>query len=155
MDIKKLNRTGAIVIAWIMAAVLTATAAPIRPVGPVDIIGLVREAAWVPEQKIKGRPGMSGSAGKDRINPAHFLVTLIDYQGVGPETALLMTRYLDWNALKDLNLPQKPPFILLKINSNDRKQLRPGMKIQVKGYTVRGDEGGTWTGFDSLQILPR
>ncbi|MDP2754066.1 MAG: hypothetical protein Q8P40_06695 [Nitrospirota bacterium] len=41
---------------------VNAMAAPIRPLGPVDLTGTVSEIRWVPEKKVKGIPRMSGSA---------------------------------------------------------------------------------------------
>jgi len=130
-----------------------AMAAPIRPIGPVDVSGTVSELQWVPEEKLKGIPGMSGSAGHDRVIPEHFLVTLIDYDGVTAETARMMTWYLDWTALKGEEQKSKPSFILLRINYSDRNYLKKGRKIKVSGYTVRGDEGGTWTSYRTIDIL--
>jgi hypothetical protein len=128
-------------------------AAPIRPLGPVDISGTVSDLKWVPEKKVRAIRGMSGSAGRDRTMPAHFLVTLRDFEGVDPQTAVAMTRYLDWSAFKDEGKDVRPSFILLKINHNDKNYLRKGMKIKVSGYTVRGDEGGTWTYFTRIDII--
>lgn len=125
-------------------------AAPIRPVGPLDVAGTISEIKWVPEVRVKGKPGMSGSAGHDRVRPAHFSVTLRDYEGVDTQTAIIMTRYLDWNAFKNKEQEGKPSFILLQINHNDKNYLKKGMKIRVTGYTVRGDEGGTWTDYDKV-----
>ncbi len=132
---------------------MTATAAPLRPLGPVEVTGLISEIIWVPEQKIKGQTGMSGSAGHDRLNPAHFLVTLSNYEGVTPENAVMMTRYLNLNALKGYEPQNRPSFILLKINHSDKNALKKGLKIRVTGYEVRGDEGGTWTSYKSVEIL--
>ena len=136
-----------------MAIIINTLAAPIRPVGPVDVTGRVSEITWVPEQKVKGRPGMSGSLGHDRINPSHLLVTLIDYEGVNSEIAVTMTRYINWTALKGHEPQNRPSFILLKIYHTDKNFLKKGMKIRVVGYTVRGDEGGTWTSYTRVEIL--
>jgi hypothetical protein len=141
------------VFCFLLVTAMTTTAAPLRPVGPIDVTGLVSEIIWVPEQKIKGHPGMSGSAGHDRINAAHFLVTLLNYEGVTTETAVLMTRYLNWTALKGYEPLNSPSFILLKINHSDKNALKKGLKIRVMGYEVRGDEGGTWTSYKSVEIL--
>jgi hypothetical protein len=138
---------------FLMVIVMNSSASPIKPVGPVDVAGRVTEITWVPEQKIKSRPGMSGSLGHDRINPAHFLVTLIDYEGVTSETAVMMTRYINWTALKGHEPPNRPSFILLKINHNNKNYLKKGWKIRVVGYTVRGDEGGTWTAYKAVEIF--
>jgi hypothetical protein len=138
---------------FILIAVCHGIAAPIRPLGPVDIRGTVSDYAWVPEKKVKASRGMSGSAGRDRTIPAHFLITLRDFEGVDPQTAVAMTRYLDWSAFKDGGKDFRPPFILLKINHTDQYYLKKGMKIKVSGYTVRGDEGGTWTYFTRIDII--
>lgn len=130
--------------------VSNAVAAPIRPVGPVDVSGTVSEIKWVPEEKLKGISGMSGSAGRDRVIPGHFLVTLTDYDGVTVETAKMMIGYLDWNAFKGEEQKDKPSFILVRINYSDRDYLKKGRKIKVSGYTVKGDEGGTWTSYGSV-----
>jgi len=144
---------------WIIAFLLilfagfNTLAAPIRPIGPVDVSGTVSDLKWNPDKKIKGLPGMSGSAGVDRTVPAHFLVTLKDFVGVDSKTALMMTRYVDWSAFKDEKDNFIPPFIILKINQNDNNYLKQGMFIKVSGYTVRGDEGGTWTYYTKVDIL--
>jgi hypothetical protein len=128
-------------------------AAPVRPLGPVDVIGTISVIEWVPETSVKGKPGMSGSLGHDRTRPAHFLLTLTHYDGVDAETARRMTRYLDFAAFENTGQKSNPPFILLKINHNDRNYLRKGMRIRVTGYTVRGDEGGTWTHYAGIEVF--
>jgi hypothetical protein len=138
---------------YLIVMAINTFAAPIRPVGPVDVTGLISEITWIPEQKVKGQAWMSGSAGQDRIWPAHFLLTLINYNGVPAETAGMMTRYINWVALKNEDPKEKPSFILLKINHSKKNYLKKGMKIKVVGYTVRGDEGGTWTNFTTVEIL--
>jgi hypothetical protein len=137
----------------IFSAVCDALPASVRPLGPVDVSGTASEVRWVPEKKLKGIPGMSGSAGMDRTVEAHFLVTLTDFEGVDSKTATAMTRYLDRSAMRDHRGEQKPSFILLKINHNDKDYLRKGMNIKVSGYTVRGDEGGTWSYYRKVDIL--
>jgi hypothetical protein len=139
----------------VLFGVQSAFSAPIRPVGPADITGTISEVRWIPEKKVKGVPRMSGSAGKDRVVSPHFLIRLVDFEGVSPEAATTMTRYLDWLALPDQDLKDRPPFILLKIDSSDRNYLEKGLWIKVRGYKVVGDEGGTWTSFTGIEILRR
>jgi hypothetical protein len=127
-------------------------AAPIRPVGPVDITGTISEVEWFPEETVKGIPRMSGSAAKDRVIFPHFLIRLVDYKGVPAEAAVTMTRYLEWPAIQNQDIKGRPPFILLKIDCSDRTYLKKGMRIRVLGYTVAGDEGGTWTSFTGIEI---
>lgn len=137
----------------ILFSVCHGIAVPVRPLGPVDISGTVSELNWVPEKKIKAVRGISGSAGKDRTFPAHFLVTLEDFEGVDRQTATTMTRYLDGSALKDQEKCCRPSFILIKINHTDKSYLKKGMRIKVSGYTVRGDEGGTGTYFTGIDVM--
>lgn len=151
---KRINQIILIYSFFFLISVI-AMGAPIIPIGPVEISGTVSEIKWVPEKKIKGIPRMSGSLGHDRIVPAHFLITLTNYKGVDSKTAITMTRYLDWSALQGEEKKEKPPFILLKINHSDKEYLKRGMKIKVIGYTVRGDEGGTWTSYKNIEILGR
>lgn len=138
---------------FIMASDLIA--APLMPLGPFDITGTIRDIQWAPEKKVKGIPGMSGSAGRDRVIQAHFLITLTDFEGVGSETAIAMTRYLDWSSTKDVRKDEKPSSLLLKLNHSDKEYLKRGMNIKVIGYTVRGDEGGTWTSYKNIEIRGR
>jgi hypothetical protein len=134
---------------------LAALSAPIRPVGPADITGTISEVRWVPEKTVKGVPRMSGSAGRDRVVSPHFLIRLVDFEGVSPEAAVTMTRYLDGSAYQNQDLKDRPPFILLKIDYSDQNYLKKGLRIKVGGYKVAGDEGGTWTSFTGIEILPR
>ena len=138
---------------FLIVIAMNTFAAPIRPIGPVDVTGLVSEITWIPEQKIKGNVRISGSAGHDRIRPAHFLVTLTDYYGVTAETAVTMTRYINWGVLKNDDPKGRPSFILLKINHSEKNFLKKGMKLRVLGYTVKGDEGGTWTYYTTVEII--
>ena len=135
------------------AAGFDSLAAPIPPLGPIDVSGTVSELHWVGEKRVKGIRGMSGSAGFDRVIPSHFLMTLKGFQGIDSETALAMTRYFDWEAFKYEKKNFMPTFIILKINHNDKNYLKKGMKIQVIGYTVMGDEGGTWTHYKKIDIV--
>lgn len=128
-------------------------AAPLPPFSPVDITGKISGVKWVPEQQVEAIPGMSGSAGHDRVFQAHFLIKLIEYTGIDAARAWQMTRLVDWHALGDGSEHALPPFILLRIDHRDREYFKPGMTIRVTGYTISGDEGGTWTSHDRIAIL--
>jgi hypothetical protein len=130
-----------------------AAAAPLPRLGPVDISGVIDDVRWVPETTVKGIPGMSGSAGRDRAFAPHFRVKLTDFSGVDAATAIAMTRYLDWSALKNDGRKQKPPFVLLKIDYPDKNYLKKGMTIKVFAYTVGGDEGGTWASYKKVEVI--
>lgn len=117
-----------------------------------DIDGVISEVKWYPSKFIRGIPGMSGSAGQDRIMPEHYIIKLINYEGISSEDALRITRYIKWDAFND-NENKKTAFILLKLNHKKKYYLKKGMKIKVLGYTVRGDEGGTYTYYEKIEIL--
>jgi hypothetical protein len=119
----------------------------------VDITGTVVEARWMPEQKIKGIPGMSGTLGVDRVKRAHFLVTLEQVEGVDAKTARKMTGYLDSSVVREEEAVQGPLRILLQLNHEDKEFLKKGMRITVRGYKIAGDEGGTWTYYTEIKIL--
>lgn len=140
-------------IVLLTAGAFRTSAAPLPRLGPVDISGVIDEVRWVPEMTVKGTPGMSGSAGRDRVFAPHFRVKLTDFSGVDASTAVAMTRYLDWNAFKNDGGRLKPIFVLLKIDYPDKNYLKKGMKIKVLAYTVGGDEGGTWASFRGIEFL--
>jgi hypothetical protein len=132
---------------------LNSSGAPIPPVCPVNICGTVSEAKWMPEEMVKGIPGMSGSAGHDRVVPAHFLIALRNFDGVDSETTRRITGYLAGSAFEAAGPEGTPPLMLLKINHPDKNYLRKGMNIDISGYTVRGDEGGTWTSYERIDVV--
>jgi len=123
------------------------SAAPLPPLDKYDITGTISELQWYPEKRIKGIPQMSGSAGYDRTMPAHFIVKLINYSGIDSATATRITRYINPHK------PASPLYILLKINHENPYYLNKGMKIKVIEYTIRGDEGGTYTSYKRIIII--
>lgn len=135
---------------WFAAQV---AAAPLPPFPQVDVSGTVAAADWFPVRHVQGVAGMSGSAGHDRTFPAHYIVKLTAYSGVSAATAREMTRLIDWHALDESSGTTRPPFILLRIDHPDRTFLRSGMQIRVTGYSISGDEGGTWTAVNKVVII--
>jgi len=142
-------------IVLLTAGAFRTSAAPLPRLGPTDIVGTVSDVCWIPETTVKGRPGMSGSAGRDRAFSPYFRVKLTDFSGVDASTAVAMTRYVDWNAYDNDGGRSKPTFVLLKIDYPDKNYLKKGMKIKVIAYTVGGDEGGTWASFGGIEFLNR
>jgi hypothetical protein len=55
--------------------------APLPPIGKADIDGTIEKATWEPARKLKAIKGMSGSAGRDRTFPAHFVIVLKSFSG--------------------------------------------------------------------------
>lgn len=141
------------IIVLLAASWTNVSAAPLPRLGPVDINGVIADVRWIPETTGKGIPGMSGSAGRDRAFAPHFRVKLTNFSGVDAETAVAMTRYVDWNALKNTGNKQKPAFVLLKLDYPDKNYLKQGMKIRVLAYIVGGDEGGTWASYTKIEVM--
>lgn len=129
-----------------------ASSAPLPPTGKADIEGTIEKAVWEPAKRVKGVRGMSGSAGRDRIFPAHFVVTLTNYTGPTTKQAAMMNSFVG-SAPSGENAGQRANKLVVWINSPDSKLLKPGMTIRIKGYSVSGDEGGTWTHHESIEIL--
>jgi len=125
---------------------IEALPAPLPPMDKYDITGTISELQWYPEKRIKGIPRMSGSAGYNRTVPAHFIIKLINYSGIDSATASRITGYI--NSHK----PASPHYVLLRINHKNPYYLKIGMRIKVTGYTIRGDEGGTYTSYKRIII---
>ena len=127
-------------------AIQVARAVPMRPTPTVTVTGTVVEAKWFPEQTKKGMPGASGSLGIDRKFPAHFEVRLKD--AVVEVTRSTGNKHLDGPT-------GKRPEYRLRVNTDDKNLLKPGMRIKVPNYHIRGDEGGIWSRHDKVEILSR
>ena len=125
--------------------------APLPPVGKTDIDGTIEKATWEPGKKLKAIKGMSGSAGRDRTLPAHFVIVLKSFSGPNVKQAAMMNSFV--GAVKSGDTAgTMPARLIVWINSNDPPYLKPGMRIRISGYTVTGDEGGTWSHHDGVQI---
>jgi hypothetical protein len=81
-----------------------------------------------------------------------FMVSLKNYTGINPNTINMMKSIYSWS------VPDKgaevPEIIVLRLDHPDGQFLKKGMRIRVKGYTLRGDEGGDWVSCKEIVILP-
>ncbi|HQW29237.1 MAG TPA: hypothetical protein PK529_08635 [Verrucomicrobiales bacterium] len=125
--------------------------APLPPVGKVAIDGTIERATWEPAQKLNAVKGMSGSAGRDRTLPAHFVVVLKEFSGPSLNQARMMNSVVGAAKSGETN-GTMPSRLTIWVNSNDPTYLKPGMRIRISGYTVSGDEGGTWAHHNRVQI---
>jgi len=143
---------GIVTVGWVAAA----SAAPLPPMDPVTIEGTISQVQWMPDTKVKGRPGFSGSLGVDRTVPAHFRITLIDFRGLNKDMAWRINGIMsDPSSNPNADRGQPPPHLILQLNDKDPHALKPGMRVRVREYVVGGDEGGTWTRFTKLEIVSK
>ena len=132
----------------------SASAAPLPPFEPVNITGTIMMKEWFPETRVKGIPGMSGSAGRDRTFPSHFKVILENYEGIDTATARRINFLLGFsNGCSEPS--EKPKHLLLKLPHQDKFFLDQAVRIRVRGYKITGDEGGTWTSYEKIEILSK
>lgn len=119
-----------------------ASAVPMIPLGPVDVSGTIVELKWVPAKRVKGIPGMSGSAGGDRIIPAHYLAALRPYAGPDAEFARLLNHRVGAGDLNPADPDQAPATLVVWVLGVRPGHLKVGMRIMIPSYTLFGDEGG-------------
>ena len=140
----------------VVAALLhPAWGAPLPPMQPVTVEGTIERVQWSPAAKIPGRPGFSGSLGKDRVEAAHFRLTLGEFRGVDAATAWRLNHLTGEMVSATADERQPPAYLILKLDDDDPQALVPGMRIRVRDYVVSGDEGGTWTRYQSRDVLSR
>lgn len=130
-----------------------ASAAPLPPLEPMDVCGIVRSARWLEPLELPPAAGMSGSAARIRSWPGRHVVVLgevtgIDPADVGRVNALLST------SRDGAGSVLAPGELLLVLTDSDQSRLSSGMAICVSGFRIRGDEGGTWTFHDDLKATP-
>jgi len=127
-----------------------ALGAPIPPVGPMNIEGVIESASWTPDTFIKAkgtwRDGKwrpcSGTLGQDRARRAHYRVTLADTK--------VETRP---GADHSRSFRSGAAITVFIAHPADDGYLKKGMKIKIFDYTVRGDEGGDWYSFSAIDRL--
>ena len=128
-----------------LTMIACAMASQIEPRPELDIEGLIAVVEWVPERTEKGEPGMSGSLGCDRTFPAHYAVELVDCtvtlaEGESESSAGSMSKP---------KLGKTEKYSLTLNYPADDGYFKRGMRVNIKGYKVSGDEGGIWTSYRS------
>ncbi|MDP3075747.1 hypothetical protein [Bradyrhizobium sp.] len=124
--------------------VSTAEAAPLPPFPPVNVCGVIVEQSWVPAESVPGQKGFSGSLGHDRTFPAHHRIVLEHYTGIDATTARRINGFLSMPELSDINR------VALRLPTDNPELLRGVHRLCVEDFTIRGDEGGTWTTYGRL-----
>ncbi|MFO1056886.1 MAG: hypothetical protein U1E53_07960 [Dongiaceae bacterium] len=123
-------------------------AAPLPPFAPVDICGEIRSYAWSPPASVAAIPGASGTLGKERHFPARFRIELGGYTGIEDATAVLINRLLG----RPEDGAPRPARLLLLLPADDPALLAGARSLCVRGFRIWGDEGGTWTGYEALDL---
>lgn len=149
--LKRLNCMGLCFLLSILAARLMA--APLPQLDPADVTGTISALVWIPQKEFKGIPGLSGTAGQDRVMAAHFLVTLSPFAGVEEGPASLMSEFVAPGGAREANAEGPGKILMLKLEHQDATFLKKGMQIRITGYCLSGDEGGTWTSYREIRIL--
>jgi hypothetical protein len=134
-----------IFVACFVLAISYLSAAPMAPVDPVDIKGTIVYAEWTPERKVKGMPGASGSLGSDRTFPAQYRIQLKDFKVFYPKET-------SWKWIGE-SMEMGYPTIEVILPEKNKRALGLGMDIMIRGYTRRGDEGGTWYYNHGVEIV--
>jgi hypothetical protein len=146
-------RSASTSVVTLMALTGVLCAAPLPPLGKITITGTITQATWVPRATLKGRKGMSGSLGRERVIPAHFVVKLGDYSGPSVRQAWMLNGFMNVSTSGTEDRSKPPAALVVWVNSEDSKALKDGMRIRLVNYTVTGDEGGTWTAIDRMDVL--
>lgn len=132
----------------------SAAGAPLPPFEPVDVCGSVGLVAWLEPSYLPPVPGMSGSAGHGRKWPGRFVVVLSEVGGISGAQVGQINGLL--RSARDASaLSGAPGDLLLVLPHRDPGALRAGVRLCVYGFRISGDEGGTWTDYDSLEIVGR
>ena len=128
-------------------------AAPLPPMNAVNITGTVIKATWVPAKKLKAMPGLSGSLGRDRVLPAHLVVTISEFKGPTGRQTRKLNAFVGEPAENPSDESAIPNRMVIWINSEKKLTLAAGTRIHVRGYRVTGDEGGTWAVNEGWEVL--
>jgi hypothetical protein len=100
-----------------------------------NLSGTVTKITRVAEEFKNGEAGMSGSLGNDRVVPAHFVIRIFD-EVSGREKELILFQ------------DQKDP-----LKTKQLEGLKAGMKVEISGYDLRGDEGSYFEAyFDDIKV---
>lgn len=129
-----------------------AEAAPIPPIGPLELCGDVVMQSWEPERFVRGKPGFSGSLGRDRTFPARFRVVLRNYRGIETAMAARINGIL---SMRPEERGAGEPRVVLLVNHTDARFLDGAASLCLEGYQISGDEGGTWTRHRTLSVQRR
>ena len=128
-------------------AAALARAAPLPPLPAIDVCGAIESYRWSAQVVLSAKPGFSGSLGHRRVFPPRFELVLKDYDGVDPALAARINGLMGYRAESG-----SAPRLELLIASPRPHMLDGVPRLCVLGYSLRGDEGGTWTSYRRLSL---
>ena len=129
-----------------------ALAAPLPPVPPLDVCGVIQFHKWLPQRTLPPVAGMSGSASRQRHWPGRFAVVLDAVRG-GSQQAVAQVNALLTTAHDGAGIGLRPGQLLLVLADDDPARLNGMRSLCVTGFVVSGDEGGTWTRHAGLRTF--
>lgn len=138
-----------------VAAILSAApakGAPLPAFEPVDLCGSAGVVTWLDPLYLPAVPGMSGSAGHGRKWPGRFVILLHKTSGISAAQVAQINGLLS-SAPDAAALSGVPGDLILVLPHRDRGALTAGVRLCVYGFDISGDEGGTWTDYDCLEIV--
>lgn len=123
--------------------------APIKQFPPMAIEGTIQEISWHPDKFVKGKYS-TGTLGMDRTIPAYYKITLTDtvikYKETNSDEGYIPISYGH----------KSGDIVTVTINhESDDGFLKEGMRIKIYDYQVAGDEGGSWTFFEKIEIIKK
>lgn len=135
-------------------AAAPAGAAPLPPFRSVDLCGVLRSADWLPPLTLPAESQMSGSAGRERYWPGRFAVVLQQVTGIAPDTIQQINALLS-TSRDGSAVTLGPGDLLLVLPHDDPQHLADAASLCVEDFAISGDEGGTWTRFETLWVTSR
>lgn len=150
-------RTGSLLLkatVFTLVSLSNVTAAPLPPFEPLDLCGTIRTAKWLPPMTIAAVPGMSGSAGRDRSWPGRYVVILGEVEA-NNLPAIERINALLGSSADGQGLQPSAGEVILVLPVKEGQSLAMTDAICVTGFRIGGDEGGTWTYFNSLEVRPK
>jgi hypothetical protein len=133
---------------------LPAIAAPMQPFRPADFCGSVHSVKWLPPKSTPPVHGMSGSARRQRNWPGRSVVVLGDVTGLDSEHFRLINALLT-TSNDGADVALAPGELLLVLTDTGPDQLDNVSALCITGFIIKGDEGGTWTRYETLETTDR
>lgn len=128
-------------------------AAPLPQLPPLDLCGAIVFIDWLEPAVEPAQPGYSGSIAVERHWPGRAVV-ILDLVCTDDAATLETANMFQYGSAGGAERHLEPGQALLVLPHDAPPALSLGRTLCVQGFAVSGDEGGTWTRFESLMQLP-